>query len=362
VSRQSPCVMIMAGGTGGHIYPALAVAAQLHRHDIRTVWLGTKHGLENTIVPKHGIKLIRIFVSGLRGRGLLRWLAAPFFIAIAVGQAVIALLKERPGAVLGMGGFASGPGGVAAWLCRIPLIIHEQNARAGTTNRILSRFAMQVFQAFPATFPSDATTVGNPVRSEICNLNKDYLDISAKASFNILLIGGSRGAQYLNEQVPNALAAFFQSHRNTRINVRHQCGGSHREQTLAAYQQAGFEAEVFTFVDDMAAAYQWADVVICRAGAMTISELAAAGIASILVPFPFATDDHQTANAMFLVDAEAAFLVAQGVDFDTRLQAALGKFFRQDGLSTEMGRRAGALAVYDAAEKVSERCRELLDV
>lgn len=362
MAKQSQCVMIMAGGTGGHIYPALAVAKDLQSQDVRTVWLGSRRGLENTIVPKHGIKLIRVFVSGLRGRGLLRWLFAPVVLLIAISQSVIALLKERPGAVLGMGGFASGPGGVAAWLCRIPLIIHEQNARAGTTNKLLSRIANQVFQAFPQTFSGSATTVGNPVRQEICDLACEPVRPYVADSLNILVVGGSRGASYLNQKIPSVLAKIANNNTFREIKIRHQCGDSDNEQTYGAYQLAGCAAKVESFIDDMAAAYRWADVIICRAGAMTISEIAAVGIASILIPFPYATDDHQTANAMFLVDGGAALLVPQGEEFEQRLAVALEKLIADGERTAEMANKARALAIYDAAQKVSLRCRELIDV
>ena len=353
----------MAGGTGGHIYPALAVAKCLQAQDIRTVWLGSKHGLENRIIPEHGIKLIRIFVSGLRGGGPLRWLAAPFIVIVALLQSLKAILTERPKAVLGMGGFASGPGGIAAWMSRTPLIIHEQNARAGSTNKILSRFASQVFQAFPNTFEKvDAITVGNPVRQEIAALSSSPNDEATPGQLKLLILGGSRGARYINNYLPPALLSLKNSATGSRLQIKHQCGDSDLDKTRKLYAPIATDVEVVPFIDDMAGAYRWADLVICRAGAMTISELAAAGRASILIPFPYATDDHQTLNAKYLVDHEAAILMPQGEDFEQRIVSALGELFENEQRTVEMGKKARALAIMDAAEKVARRCRELANV
>lgn len=353
----------MAGGTGGHIYPALAVAKCLQAQDIRTVWLGSKQGLENRIIPEHGIKLIRIFVSGLRGGGPLRWLAAPFIVIVALLQSLKAILTERPKAVLGMGGFASGPGGIAAWMSRTPLIIHEQNARAGSTNKILSRFASQVFQAFPNTFEKvDATTVGNPVRQEIAALSSSPSGEATSGQLKLLILGGSRGARYINNFLPPVLLSINNSPARSRLRIKHQCGDSDLDTTRTLYAPIAKDVDVIPFIDDMAGAYRWADLVICRAGAMTISELAAAGRASILIPFPYATDDHQTLNAKYLVDHDAAILMPQGDDFQQRVISALGELLENEQLTVEMGKNARALAITDAAEKVARRCRELADV
>ncbi|MGR8946875.1 MAG: undecaprenyldiphospho-muramoylpentapeptide beta-N-acetylglucosaminyltransferase [Gammaproteobacteria bacterium] len=365
MANQNPCVMIMAGGTGGHIYPALAVAKELHDLNVRTVWLGSKHGLENRIVPEHGIKLVRILVSGLRGKGLSKWLVAPFVLSIGLVQSVVALLSERPGAVLGMGGFASGPGGIAAWLCRTPLVIHEQNARPGSTNKILSRFATQVFQAFPKTFASAcALTVGNPVREEIVALSRDrqsYVpnDSPRNTSFNLLILGGSRGARFLNTHVPEVVAALSRENPNLEISVRHQCGDNDLEKTREFYQGLSGKIEVVAYIEDMASSYAWSDLVICRAGAMTISELAAAGRASILVPFPYATDDHQTMNAMFLVEQGAGLIVPQSDSFTHELQDALLKLLGNKQRLEDMAAKAHSAAIYDAAKIVAQKCREL---
>ena len=351
----------MAGGTGGHIYPALAVAKRLQAEDIRTVWLGSKQGLENRIIPKHGIKLIRILVSGLRGTGARRWLAAPFLLSFALFQSLRAIWDERPSVVLGMGGFASGPGGLAAWINRTPLIIHEQNARAGSTNKILSRFATQVFQAFPGTFQNvDAITVGNPLRAEIAALSHAPRREQDPQYLNVLILGGSRGARFLNAHVPGALLAFESTLDTKQLRVRHQCGDAEINDLRAHYLPLGERVEVTAFIEDMAEAYEWADLVICRAGAMTVSELAIAGRASILVPFPYATDDHQTLNARFLADQGAAVVLPQEDDFEQRLGAMLVELLEDRQTLTEMARKARDLATADAAEKVAARCRELV--
>lgn len=353
-------VLIVAGGTGGHIYPALAVADYLKNQNISSVWLGSRRGLETRIVPEAGIRLYRIAVSGLRGRGLWRWLIAPFALGFALIQALIAVMRIRPILVLGMGGFASGPGGLAAWLCRRPLVIHEQNAIPGLTNSILSRMATKVLQGFPGSFPigRHAITVGNPIRESIASVSPpEDRDLESDA-FRILIIGGSRGARALNLGVPRAIEHV----RGSSLEVWHQAGAGNAVATQQAYGQSTAAVRVSEFIDDMAAAYVWANLVICRAGAITICELAAVGVASILVPFPHAVDDHQTANAHYLVDSDAALMVAEGAEFDQRLADAVQKFYdgRVDVLS--YAKHARELAKPDAAAEVAGHCMELLDV
>lgn len=351
-------VLIVAGGTGGHIYPALAVAACLKERRVATVWLGSRYGMETRIVPQAGLRLLTIAVSGVRGRGILRWLAAPFVIGVALVQALVAVLTIRPQVVLGMGGFASGPGGLAAWLCRRPLVVHEQNAIPGLTNKLLSRLATTVFQAFPGSFPTarGALTVGNPVRADILALAPPTeRDITA-GPLRVLVVGGSRGARALNETVPAAIRSLDAA----GLSVWHQCGEGNATQTEAGYRGVNADVRVSEFIDDMAAAYAWASIVVCRAGALTVSELAAAGVASILVPFPYATDDHQTANARFLVDADAALLVPEGADFEQRLTTALNGIEVDRTRVAELAQHARALAIPDAAATVAARCVELL--
>ena len=304
-SRQP--ILLMAGGTGGHVFPALAIAQALQAQGIQVSWLGTHRGLEARVVPKAGIDIKYINISGLRGKSRLSLLIAPIKIVLAIWQTIQILRILRPAAVVGMGGFVTGPGGVAAWLLRIPLLIHEQNAIAGLTNRWLAYFACQIMEAFPNTFSPHyhAIHTGNPLRADIMALTTS-VPRSMHNPFRILIVGGSLGAQVLNETIPNALQQVA-----VPITIWHQTGEAHVAAMQNAYAQALFPARVDAFIDDMAAAYAWADIVICRAGALTISELAQAGVASILIPYPYAVDDHQTYNAQFLAIQGAAILLPQ---------------------------------------------------
>jgi len=300
-------IVLMAGGTGGHVFPALAIAEALREQGFAVCWLGTQAGLEARVVPAAGIDIEYIRIHGIRGKGWLSLLMAPFKIILAIWQSVRVLRALRPAAVVGFGGFVSGPGGVAAWLLRIPLFIHEQNAIAGLTNRWLARLASQVMEAFPSTFPSRyrAVHTGNPLRANIMALDRP-LPKAEGEPLRVLVVGGSLGAKVLNEVVPVALRQV-----SGAIEVWHQTGAAHIEAMQQAYDLAPFNVKVVAFIEDMAAAYQRADVVICRAGAITVSELAQAGVASILIPYPHAVDDHQTANARFLSDKGGAILLPQ---------------------------------------------------
>ena len=307
-TRSSPQpILLMAGGTGGHVFPALAIAQALQAQGIQVSWLGTRRGLEARVVPKAGIDIEYINISGLRGKSQLSLLIAPLKIILAIWQAIQILRTLRPAAVVGMGGFVTGPGGVAAWLLRIPLLIHEQNAIAGLTNRWLAYLAGQIMEAFPNTFPPDyhAIHTGNPLRADIMELTSSA-PRSVHNPFRILVVGGSLGAQALNEMVTIALQQV-----EGQITVWHQTGETHVAAMQHAYTSAHFPARVEAFIENMAAAYAWADIVICRAGALTISELAQAGVASILIPYPYAVDDHQTYNAQFLAIQGAAILLPQ---------------------------------------------------
>ncbi|HEY9199571.1 MAG TPA: undecaprenyldiphospho-muramoylpentapeptide beta-N-acetylglucosaminyltransferase, partial [Gammaproteobacteria bacterium] len=304
-------VLIMAGGTGGHVFPALAVADELRRAGQPVLWLGTQEGLEAKVVPAAGLPVAWIRVRGLRGKGLLRLLSAPFMLAGALWQAGSVLLRARPRAVLGMGGFVTGPGGFMAWLLRRPLLIHEQNSVAGLTNRLLAPLAGRVLEAFPGSLPARVHPVhtGNPVRGAITEVVPPRERFAARSGrTRLLVLGGSLGAQALNEILPQALALLPSGQRP---EVRHQAGMKLIDAARAAYRRAGVEAQVDAFVDDMAAAYAWADLVVCRAGALTIAELTAVGVGAILVPYPHAVDDHQTGNARYLVNAGAALLIPQ---------------------------------------------------
>ena len=346
-------VLIMAGGTGGHVFPALAVAAELSARGVAVTWLGTRRGLEARVVPAAGYPLETVRVSGLRGKGVLRLLLAPFMLMVALLQALLIQLRLRPCAVLGMGGFASGPGGVIAWLLRRPLLVHEQNSVAGMTNRWLLPFARTVMEAFPGSLPAKYHPLhtGNPVRAEITQLPSPAERFAARSgALRVLVIGGSLGAHALNETVP---AAVQQLAAGQSLQLHHQTGSADVAMVAAAYAAFGTDARVDAFVEDMAAAYAWADVVICRAGALTVAELAVVGVASILVPFPHATDDHQTGNARFLADAGAAILMPQATMTADKLAGLLADFLEQRGLLEEMAGRAQALALPDAARRVA---------
>lgn len=350
-------VLIMAGGTGGHVFPALAVARVLRARACEVVWLGTRAGIESRIVPAEGIRIEWITVGGLRGKGLGRLLKAPFVLGRALWQSLRVVRQCRPDVVLGLGGFASGPGGVASWLSRRPLVIHEQNAIAGLTNRLLARFASRVAQAFPDSFgaATAAVTVGNPVRADIENLPAREATSSRRR--RLLVFGGSLGAQVLNALVPATLAALSEAERP---EVRHQTGRGRGAEVEADYRARGIQADVREFIDDMAAAYAWADVAICRSGALTVAELAAAGLPSVLVPYPHAVDDHQTANARYLADRGAALLMPEDRLRAGDLTGALRRLLGTDAAPREaMGRAARAAAVPGAAERLADLCLDL---
>lgn len=352
---SEPRILILAGGTGGHIFPALAVAQQLRQRGIGLHWLGSTRGMEGRIVPRHNIQLTKIAISGLRGRGWQGWLLAPVSILYATAQAIIAILKLKPGVVLGMGGFVSGPGGLAAWLCRKPLVIHEQNAIAGMTNRIMSRFATRVLAGYPGAFvASRAVVTGNPVRADMTQ----KIARTPNNEFHVLVLGGSQGARRLNEVVPRALAKLTSA---ARLVVRHQCGDTALAATRTAYAESALAASVEPFIEDMATAYAWADLVICRAGAMTVAELAAVGVPSILVPFPYAVDDHQTANAQYLKSRGAAIVLREAELSPTTLHAALAECVDNDALLATMAAGARAAARPNAAAEVAGVCLELLN-
>lgn len=359
-------VMIMAGGTGGHVFPALAVADELRARGIEVFWLGTRHGLEAELVPKAGIEIEWISISGLRGKGLLGWLLAPLRLSKALFQSLEVIMRRRPMAVLGMGGFVAGPGGLMTWLLRKPLVIHEQNAVAGLTNKLLARVAGRVIEAFPGTFANNrnALAIGNPVRASIAALPMpDERMAGRKGPLRLLVVGGSLGAKALNETVPAALALLnSQLAESERPEVWHQTGGRNLEDARLHYNNSQVSGRVDAFIDDMAEAYGWADLVLCRAGALTVSELAAAGVASLLVPFPYAVDDHQTANAHYLVDSGAALLLPQFELDAQRLSETVLRFGRdcQTGRAElrAMANKARAKAMVDAARQVANICEE----
>lgn len=347
-------VLIMAGGTGGHVFPALAVARHLAELDREVIWLGTRRGLENRLVPAAGIPLDYIRITGLRGKGALSWVLAPFRVAIAVWDALQIVRTRRPSVVLGMGGFASGPGGFAAWLLRRPLVIHEQNAAPGLTNRLLAGLAREVLQAFPGSFSADveARTIGNPVRAEIFALPAPAQRFAKRdGPLRVLVLGGSQGALALNQTVPAAIAEL-----DAEIDVWHQAGPSTIEQARAAYEQHGVTGRVVEFIEHMDEAYGWADMVVCRSGALTVSELTAAGLGAVLVPFPAAVDDHQTRNGEFLVAEGAAVIIQQADLTPATLAAELRPCINNRELLLQRAENARKLAKPQATADLAEAC------
>lgn len=349
-------VLIMAGGTGGHVFPALAVAEHLRRDGADVQWLGSAAGMEARLVPEHGFEFHGISVQGLRGKGLAGWLVAPWRVLRAAAQALSVLRRVRPDVVLGMGGYASGPGGVAARALGTGLVIHEQNAVPGLTNRLLARLATRVLEAFSGSFPASARAVhtGNPVRADIAALPEPATP--GHAALRLLVLGGSQGARALNEVLPAALAML---HPDVQLEVRHQAGERNLADARDAYARHSVAVEPIAFIDDMAASYDWADLVLCRAGAMTVAELAAAGVASILVPFPYAVDDHQSANARMLSDAGAAVLIPESELRPAGLTRLLEDFHQARDRLVEMARAARRVAVPDATERVARCCLEV---
>lgn len=351
-------VLIMAGGTGGHVFPALAVAERLRERGVPVVWMGTRRGLEATLVPKAGIPMEWIGVAGLRGKGIRRLLEMPPMLGRALWEARTILRRLRPRVVLGMGGFASGPGGMVARGLGIPLVVHEQNAIAGLTNRWLARIADRVLEAFPATFPAArrALTVGNPVRERIAALPPPTRRFAGRDGRpRLLVVGGSQGALALNRLVPRSLALLED---RERPEVWHQAGGQLHEAATTAYRDAGVTARLAPFIEDMAGAYDWADLVLCRAGALTIAELAAAGVGAVLIPFPFAVDDHQTANARFLERGGAAMICQQAELTAERLAATLRDLLGDRARLLRMAEAARRMAKLEAAEQVAAACLE----
>jgi len=348
---MSRTIMVMAGGTGGHVMPGLAVAQAMRERHWRVVWMGNPAGMEAAIVARHGFAMRWIRFGGLRGKGLLTKLMLPLNLLRAFWQALRALRAVRPSVVLGMGGYVAFPGGMMAALLGVPLVLHEQNAVAGLANRVLSRVADRVLVAFPGALP-DAQWTGNPVRAEISAVEAPQQRFAPRSGpLKLLVVGGSLGAKALNDAVPQSLALLP---RELRPEVTHQSGKAHREALEDAYRRAGVEATLVDFIDDMAAAYARADLVICRAGAMTVAELAAVGVASVLVPFPHAVDDHQTVNAKYLTDRGAALLLPQSELTPDRLAGLIRGLGRERLL--EMAVRAREAARPDATAAVADVC------
>ncbi|MDH4125234.1 MAG: undecaprenyldiphospho-muramoylpentapeptide beta-N-acetylglucosaminyltransferase [Gammaproteobacteria bacterium] len=351
-------ILVMAGGTGGHVYPALAVARALQERAQDIVWLGTRRGIESRVIPAAGIEVEWISVRGLRRKGVVALLLAPLQLAWALLQSIGVILRRRPAAVLGMGGFVSGPGGLAAWLTGRPLVIHEQNAAAGLTNRLLARLARVVLQAFPGSFNSRvrAETVGNPVREDIAAVPQPALRYGQRQGpLRVLVLGGSQGSLALNKTVPAALAKLPVTMRPI---IRHQSGELTYGAALNAYAEQHLEVELTPFIDDMAAAYAWADLVVCRSGALTVAEICAVGLPALFVPYPGAVDDHQTANARPLADAGAAVIIDESM-----LSAEVLAMTLRDWLTTRAellakAEKARGLAKPNALMRITELCLE----
>tara|TARA_R110001583_G_scaffold173287_1_gene327225 strand:+ start:68801 stop:69886 length:1086 start_codon:yes stop_codon:yes gene_type:complete len=353
---MSTRVLIMAGGTGGHVFPALAVADELRSKNCDVYWMGTENGIEEKLVPAAGYPLTFIHVKGLRGNGLMGWLLAPFKLVKAVYEALKAIKQIKPDVVLGMGGFASGPGGLAAWLLRTPVIIHEQNAIPGLTNRLLANFAKQVLEGFTQSFDTSqgAVWVGNPVRASIESIaSPDSRFENRTGPIRLLVLGGSLGAKALNKVVPEAMAL---SNQSNLFEIKHQSGERHLKDCQQNYQGVTIKAEVTAFIDDMTSAYAWADLVICRAGALTIAELAASGVGALLVPYPYAVDDHQTHNAMTLVNSGAAQLISEETLTANLLLEQLSVFIDNREQLLKMANAARSQAKLGTATVVADIC------
>ncbi len=346
-------VMIMAGGTGGHIFPGLAVARSLEHMGVPVIWMGSRHGMEQDVVTAHGIELESIDVRALRGKGIGGLLLAPWRLLRSLIQSIRVLRRHRPRSVLSMGGFVAGPGGLGAWMSRIPLIVHEQNSVPGLTNRLLSKLARRVLCGFPDVLSPRGEFCGNPVRQDIIDRSDDHDSEHDSGPLKLLVVGGSLGAEHLNRVVPQSLALMDSS---TRPQVLHQTGRGKQVSTQADYKSVGVEAEVTEFIDDMSAAYVRADLVICRSGALTVSELATIGRPAIFVPYPHAVDDHQTTNAMVLVNAGAAQIMQQSVMTAAGLAGAITQLNEQPGQLKEMGLSARSFSRPGAADHIAGIC------
>jgi len=361
-------ILIMAGGTGGHVFPALAVAHEFQKEGMIVEWLGTKQGLEATLIPKAQIPIHYITVTAVRREGLLKRLLAPVRLLISLIQALKIIHHFKPNLVLGMGGFAAGPGGIAAWCLKCPVVVHEQNAIAGVTNRILARFSKKVLEGFPNSFPKDflkenpVVFTGNPVREEFLHYPEPsarYRDRAQNSSnpLRLLIVGGSQGARALNQLCPKAIKIIPE---NERPEIWHQAGSAHLDATLKDYAANNVKARVDAFIDNMAEAYAWADLVICRSGALTVAELAAVGVASILIPFPFGVDDHQTYNGRFLETIGAAQLIQQKDLTPEKLSEIIVGLSKDRDKLLSMAEAAKRFARPKAAKEVAEICRKIL--
>ena len=363
MTASKPLVLMMAGGTGGHVYPALAVATELLARGYRVEWVGTSRGLEHRVVPAAGIALHCLTVRGVRGKSIAHKLFALLSLGLASVQALWLVFRRAPGCVVGMGGYVAGPAGVAAWLLRKPLLIHEQNAVAGTTNRMLAPLATKIVAGFPGAFGAevDYAVLGNPVRRELLDAGAtSFYEYTGQRPLRLLVLGGSLGARPINEVVPGAITRFRQE-STAAIEVWHQTGAGHDASVTSAYGSTNASSlRIAPFIENMASAYAWADLVLCRCGALTIAELAVMGRPAILVPLPHAIDDHQTANAESLSSRGAALLLRQQDMNEQSVLDMLHELASDPQRLSAMSAAAFAAATPDAARRVSDCCEELM--
>lgn len=351
--------LMMAGGTGGHIFPAMAVADELRDQGVHVAWMGSVNGLENTLVPAAGYPLTTLHISGLRGNGLIGWLKAPLKLFKAIREAKEAINTIKPDVVIGFGGFAAGPGGFVAWMNKIPLVIHEQNSIPGLTNSLLAKVATRVLTGFDDAFAGKVSNdktlwVGNPVRTELLEQKPPIERFENRdGKLRLLVLGGSLGARTLNQQLPAAVAMLPPE---LMLEIRHQCGKRHIADCEAAYNTANVQANILPFIKDMEAAYAWADLVVCRAGALTVAELAAVGVGAILVPFPYAVDDHQTHNSMHLEQVEAAIVLPEKVRMTEQLTLTLRELLRDRNKLAQMATAAYSVRKAVATQQIADVC------
>ena len=355
-------VIIMAGGTGGHIYPALALGVALQDRGVNVFWMGVRHGLEEQLAAKSGFEFDSVRIRGVWGKGIIHWLTMPVWLIAAIFQCVGIILRRRPDALVGMGGYVCAPGGVASWLLRRPLVIHESNSVVGLTNRILARLATRALTGFSDTrLGAKPIHVGTPVRAEIISAAdlKPAFDENEDRRLRLLVIGGSQGAQALNKSLPEALKSLPD---DLRPETMHQIGSGRHAQVIKAYEMVGISADVREYIDDMAAAYTWADFVVARAGAMTIAEISVMGLAAILVPFPYAARDHQRVNAEFLGQRQGAIVCIENENLPERIAVELTRLAGNRSLIKELSGRIRSLARRDATEQVASQCMNVMRV
>ena len=355
MADKRPLVVVMAGGTGGHIFPGIAVARCLRAQGVEVLWLGASGNLECEIVPKEKFDLVTINIKSLRGKRVFAWLLAPWQLSIAFWQILILFVKRRPSLVLGLGGFVTGPGGVVAFVLGIPLLIHEQNAVAGWTNKCLAPLSQSILCGFPnLAIKGKSIWVGNPVRHEFAQVGSPTLPLT-QDKIHLLVVGGSRGASIFNQLVPQALRLMA---KEERPKVKHQTGRGRLNEVLNQLEVPHTDYQAFEFEDQIDNLYRWADLILCRAGAMTIAEVAAAGRATILVPYPYATDNHQLENAHYLVEKDAALLLTQDQFTASSLAESLLAFVRDRAYLVRMSQAAKALAVLDADRQIADICMQ----